>query len=83
LQVAVVGSDETQRQPLLAAARRVAPGGTVVVAGAPDASGVPLLADRPLVDGGAAAYVCHGFVCDRPTNDPDALAAQVRGGQVR
>ena len=44
----------------------VAPGGTVVVAGAPDAPGVPLLADRPLVDGGPAAYVCRGFVCDRP-----------------
>jgi uncharacterized protein YyaL (SSP411 family) len=27
---------------------------------------VPLLADRPLLDGRAAAYVCRGFVCDRP-----------------
>ena len=25
-----------------------------------------LLADRPLVDGAPAAYVCRGFVCDRP-----------------
>ena len=32
----------------------------------------------PLVDGLAAAYVCHGFVCDRPVTTPDALAAAVR-----
>jgi uncharacterized protein YyaL (SSP411 family) len=39
---------------------------------------VPLLAGRPLVDGRAAAYVCRGFVCDRPSTDPAALAGQVR-----
>ena len=59
-------------------ARRGTSPGLVVVAGAPDAPGVPLLADRPLVDGQAAAYVCRGFVCDRPSTDPTALAAQVR-----
>jgi uncharacterized protein YyaL (SSP411 family) len=59
--------------------------GTVVVAGVPDAEGVPLLAHRPLVSGGAAAYVCRGFVCDAPTTDPAALAAAVRthGHHVR
>jgi uncharacterized protein YyaL (SSP411 family) len=46
-----------------------------VVAGEPDADGVPLLADRPLVDGAPAAYVCRGFVCDRPRTDVDDLAA--------
>ena len=34
---------------------------------------MPLLADRPLVDGGPAAYVCRGFVCDRPVTHPDEL----------
>ena len=48
-------------------ARAIAPGGTVVVAGAAGRSGVPLLAHRPLVDGAAAAYVCRGFICDRPS----------------
>jgi uncharacterized protein YyaL (SSP411 family) len=52
--------------------------GLVVVAGAADAPGVPLLADRPLVGGRPAAYVCRGFVCDRPTTDPAGLAAAVR-----
>jgi uncharacterized protein len=76
LQVAVAGEDEDPaRAHLLAHARRIAPGGTVIVAGRPDAAGVPLLADRPLVDGGAAAYVCRGFVCDRPVTTPEELTA--------
>ena len=38
----------------------------------------PLLHDRPLIDGRATAYVCRGFVCDRPTTDASVLADQVR-----
>jgi hypothetical protein len=38
-------------------------------------SAVPLLADRGLVDGRAAAYVCQHFVCQQPVTDPDALLA--------
>jgi hypothetical protein len=74
LQVAVAGPDPG-RAVLAAHARAIAPGGTVVVAGDPDAPGVPLLAHRPLVDGAAAAYVCRGFVCDRPVTTPDELTA--------
>jgi uncharacterized protein YyaL (SSP411 family) len=37
----------------------------------------PLLHHRPLVDGAPAAYVCRGFVCDRPTTQPDRLASQL------
>jgi uncharacterized protein YyaL (SSP411 family) len=74
LQVAVAGAGPE----LLASARQAAPGGTVIVAGEPDAPGVPLLAARPLVDGGPAAYVCRGFVCDRPVTTPDDLVAAVR-----
>ncbi|WP_326957858.1 thioredoxin domain-containing protein [Amycolatopsis sp. NBC_01286] len=73
VQVAVVGADPALR---LAAARGVH-GGGIVLAGAPDAPGVPLLADRPLVKGAAAAYVCRGYVCDRPVTTPEALAAQL------
>jgi hypothetical protein len=69
LQIAVVGPGA-----LLQQARRLAPGGTVIVTGEPNAPGVPLLADRPLVDGAAAAYVCRGFVCDRPVTTEEALA---------
>ncbi|HEV8562073.1 MAG TPA: thioredoxin domain-containing protein [Actinophytocola sp.] len=74
LQVAVVGAaDDPHRAALLAAARSAAPGGSVVLAGEPDAA--PLLADRPLVDGGAAAYVCRGYVCDRPVTTAAELTA--------
>jgi len=34
---------------------------------------LPLLADRPLVNGGPAAYVCRNFTCDAPTTDPEHL----------
>jgi uncharacterized protein YyaL (SSP411 family) len=54
----------------------------VVVAGAPDLPGVPLLESRPLLDGTEAAYVCRGFVCDRPTTDPAGLARAVRAVQA-
>jgi uncharacterized protein YyaL (SSP411 family) len=77
LQVAVVGAaDDPRRAELTRAARHAAPGGSVVLAGAPDEPGVPLLADRPLVSGGAGAYVCRGFVCERPvTTEPELAAA--------
>ncbi|OLF08939.1 thioredoxin domain-containing protein [Actinophytocola xanthii] len=75
LQVAVVGEETDDRfTALVDAAIRHAPGGAVVQAGAPGAT--PLLADRPLVDGRPAAYVCHGYVCDRPVTEvADLLAA--------
>lgn len=76
LQVAVSGVDgDPARDALAAHARHLVAGGTVVVAGEPGAPGVPLLADRPLVDGRPAAYVCRGFVCDRPVTTPEDLAA--------
>ncbi|MFI9816229.1 thioredoxin domain-containing protein [Saccharothrix variisporea] len=69
VQVAVVGGDAD----LVSAAWREVHGGGVVVAGDPDSA--PLLADRPLVDGGPAAYVCRGYVCDRPVTTVDDLTA--------
>ncbi|KUL36678.1 thioredoxin domain-containing protein [Actinoplanes awajinensis] len=64
--------------PLVATAYRESPAGTVVVVGAPDSPGVPLLADRPLIDGRATAYVCRGFVCDRPVTTPEDLVARLK-----
>ncbi|MFL5590005.1 MAG: thioredoxin domain-containing protein [Ktedonobacteraceae bacterium] len=34
---------------------------------------VPLLADRPLKDGKATAYVCENFTCRAPVNTPEEL----------
>ena len=65
LQIAIVGpADDACRAALLETALHHAPGGSVIQAGEPNET--PLLADRPLVDHQAAAYVCHGYVCDRP-----------------
>ena len=53
----------------------------MIVAGEPDQPGVPLLADRPLIDGAPTAYVCRGFVCDRPvtTAGGPGRATRLRG----
>ncbi|MEV4522089.1 thioredoxin domain-containing protein [Micromonospora tulbaghiae] len=72
-----VATGDPEGDPLVAAARRHAPPGAVVVAGAPDQPGVPLLAGRPFVDGRPAAYVCRGFVCQRPVTSVDELIAQL------
>jgi hypothetical protein len=72
-EIAVVTTDPDE--PLAAAARRYAPPGAVVVAGEPGRPGVPLLADRPLVAGAPAAYVCRGFVCERPVTTVAELRA--------
>ncbi|KAA1426088.1 thioredoxin domain-containing protein [Nocardioides antri] len=71
LEVAVVGPAGPDRDALADRARRL-PGAVVVVADeASDA--VPLLAGRTPVDGQPAAYVCRGFVCERPVTSPDEL----------
>jgi uncharacterized protein len=75
-EIAIVGEPPTG--PLARAAWRQAPPGAVIVAGEPDQPGVPLLADRPLIDGRPAGYVCRGFVCDRPVTSAEELAAQLR-----
>jgi uncharacterized protein len=75
LEVAVSGPPGPERSALAEAARASNSPGAVVVVGEPDAPGVPLLADRPLVAGRAAAYVCRGFVCSAPVTDASALSA--------
>ncbi|MEV4757478.1 thioredoxin domain-containing protein [Micromonospora sp. NPDC049559] len=75
-EIAIV-TDEPGADPLRAAAQRHAPPGAVVVAGAPDQPGVPLLADRSRLGGEPTAYVCRGFVCDRPVTSVEELVAQL------
>ncbi|MFH9819242.1 thioredoxin domain-containing protein [Streptomyces sp. NPDC017230] len=52
--------------------------GAVVAFGVEGSDEFPLLADRPLVDGAPAAYVCRNFTCDAPTSDPERLRAALR-----
>ncbi|MCZ9349609.1 thioredoxin domain-containing protein [Streptomyces mutabilis] len=51
--------------------------GAVVAFGAEGSDEFPLLADRPLVGGAPAAYVCRNFTCDAPTTDPERLRANL------
>ena len=76
-EIAIVTA-EPDRDPLLETARRHAPPGAVIVAGAPDQPGVPLLAGRSMLDGASTAYVCRGFVCDRPVTSAEDLLVQLR-----
>lgn len=71
LQIAV--ACDPSRSPLLADARRLAPGGAIVVGGEIDSS--PLLVGRGRVAGADAAYVCRGRVCDLPVTRTRELAA--------
>ncbi|MFF7632542.1 thioredoxin domain-containing protein [Kitasatospora sp. NPDC008050] len=81
-EVAVVGAADDPRTAALhrTALLATAPGAVVALGTATgEAAGpeVPLLADRPLLDGAPTAYVCRHFVCGLPTSDPAVLAEQV------
>jgi uncharacterized protein YyaL (SSP411 family) len=68
-----VGTEALRRVAVLA----TAPGAVLATGSAvasADAAGVALLRGRRMVEGCPTAYVCRGFVCDRPTTDPGELA---------
>ncbi|HEX5566287.1 MAG TPA: thioredoxin domain-containing protein [Streptomyces sp.] len=72
------GTTALHRTALLA----TAPGAVVAVGEPEEADTTPLLRDRPLLDGRPAAYVCHHFVCEAPTADPEVLADAVGTARV-
>ena len=70
IQIAV--ATNVSDSPLLDAARELAPGGAVVVAGTVNSS--ELLIDRDRIGDADAAYVCRGRVCDLPVTTTGELA---------
>ncbi|MCT2592031.1 thioredoxin domain-containing protein [Streptomyces sp. N2-109] len=83
-EIAVVGaSDDPVTRELHRTALLAAAPGAVIALGDPGADGaaaeVPLLRDRPLLDGRPAAYVCRHFTCDAPTADPETLRQSLGG----
>ena len=81
-EIAIVGPDDDPRTAdLLRAGLHVAPPGAVFALGrgsdSADAA-IPLLADRPLVSGAPAAYVCRNFTCQAPVTTPAALRETLR-----
>ncbi|SDR17679.1 thioredoxin domain-containing protein [Actinopolyspora saharensis] len=79
LQVAVAGPEGPGRGKLAGAVRLHAPGGAVTVVGEPDNAEAPLLEGRGTLEGEPAAYVCRGFVCDRPVGTVEELVAALHG----
>jgi len=75
-EIAIIGYPEAAgTQALLKVARSGYRPFQVVALGTPSAqpSPIPLLRDRGLVDGQAAAYVCQNFSCQAPVTEPEAL----------
>ncbi|MCU0308046.1 MAG: thioredoxin domain-containing protein [Thermoleophilia bacterium] len=83
-EIAVVGPlEDPGTRALVDAARAGAGPYAVIAAGDPAdpaaAAAAPLLRDRPLVDGGPAAYVCERFACRAPVTTPQELRALLAG----
>jgi uncharacterized protein YyaL (SSP411 family) len=80
-EIAIVGDpDEEATQVLLRQVRKRHLPHTVVALKRPDEkSDLPLLANRTLVDGKPAAYVCENFACKLPVNTPEELSALLSG----
>jgi uncharacterized protein YyaL (SSP411 family) len=78
VQVAIAGDPgEPATKELILSASRLAPAGSVVVAGRPDLPGIALLADRNLIDDAPTAYVCRHFVCRLPVTSVADLAREL------
>ncbi|HET7676367.1 MAG TPA: thioredoxin domain-containing protein [Candidatus Limnocylindrales bacterium] len=78
-EVAIVGTPgETATDALLAVVGERWRPHLVLAAGDGSANAaVPLLRDRPDLDGRPAAYVCRDFACRRPVATPDELRAEL------
>ena len=79
VEVALVGDPKSNGLHALerAVASQYVP--SLVLAAGASASGlaVRLLEDRQAIDGVPTAYVCRGYVCDRPVTEPAALIDQL------
>jgi uncharacterized protein YyaL (SSP411 family) len=71
-EIALIGSPD----PFLAVLRNRFLPRAVVAGGASD--GIPLLRDRPMVNGQPTAYVCENFTCKQPVTDVADLESQLQ-----
>jgi uncharacterized protein len=72
----VVGEPGATRDALVAAAWSWPAAGRVVAVGEPGHATVGLLQGRTATT--PQAWVCRSFRCERPTDDPDRVAAALR-----
>lgn len=73
-EIAVVGNPEAEDTRVLLEALSGYRPHQVLAVGLPGTP-VPLLADRPMLEGRATAYLCRGGVCREPVTDPVRLRA--------
>jgi uncharacterized protein YyaL (SSP411 family) len=81
VEIAIVG-DAVAVASLERAARLSSASGAVVAVGSGGSGAepwAPLLRGRPATESGAAAYVCRGFVCERPVTTVEELRALLLG----
>ena len=80
-EVAIVGEpgDPATRELVATIDRGYHPFRVQAASSAPDDSAVSLLHGRFALDGRPTAFVCHGFACRLPVNEPDALEALLAG----
>jgi hypothetical protein len=78
-ELAVVGDPAAgpTRELLAVASERFRPRLVTAASAAPETSAVPLLRERPMLDGRPTAYLCRRFACRQPITDPDTLRAQL------
>ena len=86
-EIAVAGPpDDPRTAALVRAAREGAGPYDAIAVGDPAdpeaAAAAPLLAERPLVNGAPAAYVCQHFACRAPVTDPAELAALLASSSI-
>jgi hypothetical protein len=81
IEIAIVGDEPALRHEVFA---RLIPA-SVAVRAEPGTGAelTPLLADRTLVDGRTAAYVCERFACRLPVTTPDELRAEIDAALAR
>jgi uncharacterized protein YyaL (SSP411 family) len=75
-EIALVGS-QGERAPLLEVLRSEYRPFQVIAAAPEGRATVPLLENRPQIEGKGTAYVCQKFVCQAPVTDPGELASQL------
>jgi uncharacterized protein YyaL (SSP411 family) len=79
IEVAIVGRDDDATHELIRAAHGLFLR-NLTIAGRIDETpvpGVPVLADRGLIDGRPAAYVCRAYACRLPVSTADAVATEL------
>jgi uncharacterized protein YyaL (SSP411 family) len=85
-EVAILGNawDEGMKELVQTLWKKYRPQQVTAISAYPPKPGSPaLLADRPLINDQATAYVCQGFVCLQPVNSPEEMEKQLTAHPIK